>query len=117
RRVMILVGSVPPPASNARLFRLVHGEDLRLVPGHQELLPVLWEMGLVPEVRVLGAGAFAVMNEPVKDRDAAIQSALISIETTGRPEARAIVEQHFDELFRSSPDGYVPTWRPESRTV
>jgi SAM-dependent methyltransferase len=52
RRVMVIVWSVPPPNQRSKLFRLVYGEDQELAPGHRELLPVLWEMGILPDMRV-----------------------------------------------------------------
>src|SRR5690242_6508524 len=53
RRVLITVGSPPPPARNGELFSLVHGELSQSVPGYLELENVLWEMGIDPEVRML----------------------------------------------------------------
>ena len=55
RRVMILVWSEPPPNRGAGLFRRVYGEPLAPMPGHRELLPVLWDMGILPDVHVLPA--------------------------------------------------------------
>src|SRR2546429_7874140 len=53
RRVMITVWSVANPNQSAPLFPLVYGEEQVAAPGHRELLPVLWELGLLPEVHVL----------------------------------------------------------------
>lgn len=53
RRVLLTVGDPPPPSLGAPLFRLVHDEELEVVPGHAELVAVLREMGADPEVRVL----------------------------------------------------------------
>ena len=53
RRVMITVWSEPPPNRGADLFRRVYGEPLAPMPGHRDLLPVLWDMGILPDVRVL----------------------------------------------------------------
>src|SRR5512145_2892947 len=56
RRVIITLWSVPTPNQNAPLFRLVYGEEPAPVPGHRELLPVLWEMGVLPDApRLPGA--------------------------------------------------------------
>ena len=46
RRVLLTVNSPPPPTWNRDLYPLVHGEPEALVPGHHELVPVLWEMGI-----------------------------------------------------------------------
>jgi hypothetical protein len=35
------------------LFRLVYGAEQAPVPGYRELLPVLWELGILPDVHVL----------------------------------------------------------------
>jgi len=53
RRVMITVWSVANPNQNAALFRLVYGAEQAPVPGYRELLPVLWELGILPDVHVL----------------------------------------------------------------
>ena len=52
RRVMILTWTVPPPNVSTELFRLMFGVDQAPSPGFVDLLPVLWEMGIVPDVRV-----------------------------------------------------------------
>jgi 2-polyprenyl-3-methyl-5-hydroxy-6-metoxy-1,4-benzoquinol methylase len=53
RRVMITVWSVANPNQSAALFRLVYGEEPVGVPGYRELLPVLWELDILPDVHVL----------------------------------------------------------------
>ena len=53
RRVMITVWSVANPNQNAALFHLVYGEEPVGVPGYRELLPVLWELDILPDVHVL----------------------------------------------------------------
>jgi 2-polyprenyl-3-methyl-5-hydroxy-6-metoxy-1,4-benzoquinol methylase len=55
RRVVISVWSTPPPNINAALLSLVYGEEELPAPSHQQLLPVLWEMGIHPDVTVLPA--------------------------------------------------------------
>lgn len=52
-RVMVTVWSVPNPNQDAKLFRLVYDDEQEALPGHRELLPVLWEMGILPDLRVL----------------------------------------------------------------
>ncbi|MHB8577362.1 MAG: hypothetical protein ACYDCQ_18780, partial [Dehalococcoidia bacterium] len=93
-----------------------YGEEPVPVPGQAELLPVLWEMGLVPEIRVL-PDSLTIWQEPMRDREAAIQSALTTIGDHDKPAAGIAVEAHFDELFALTPEGYQPTWRPESKTL
>ena len=53
RRVMITVWSVANPNQSAALFHLVYAEEQEAVPGYRELLPVLWELDILPDVHVL----------------------------------------------------------------
>ena len=75
RRVLLTVNDPPPPTMNRTLFRLIHGEEEALVPGHAELADVLRELGRRPEVRALAApgGPFATV---APSREAASQQAL-----------------------------------------
>jgi hypothetical protein len=89
----------------------VNGEPQALVPGHDELLLVLEEMGIKPELRLLDpprnerAGALAV----IPDRGAAIEAALVGpwLRKGEESRARAIVESHFEELFSEVEGGYI----------
>jgi hypothetical protein len=55
RRVIMQIHSVPPPNSGADLFEMQRGEAQALVPGHRQLIPVLWEMGILPDIQVIQA--------------------------------------------------------------
>ena len=119
RRVIIAVWSIPPPNRSSRLFQLVHGEEQEPCPGHRELLAVLWEMGLLPDVRVLpGLPWWDVQFH--QSRSEALESALGRHQWL-RPDdaarARDMLEDRFDELFRWSPQGFQPVWRPEIREL
>jgi cyclopropane fatty-acyl-phospholipid synthase-like methyltransferase len=119
RRVIIAVWSIPPPNRSSRLFRLVHGEEQEPYPGHRELLAVLWEMGILPDVRVLPSPPWWDV-EFHQSRNEALESALGRHQWL-RPEdaarARTILEDRFDELFHQSPQGFQPVWRPEIREL
>ena len=119
RRVIIAVWSIPPPNRSTRLFQLVHGEKQEPYPGHQELLPVLWEMGLLPEIRVLPCPPWWDV-QIHQTRDEALEAALGWQQRLGTEEAaraRAIIETHFDELFHKFSRGFQPVWRPEVREL
>jgi hypothetical protein len=106
RRVMIVMHSVPPRNVGGDLFRYVHDREPIQDPGHRELLPVLWEMGLLPEVRVLGKSDFIAERERYADRDAAITAVLpAGLDEDAAARARGAVDQHFDELFIPGEDG------------
>jgi len=116
RRVIIGIWSVPPPMQNLALFELVHGEPGEAVPGHRELLPVLWEMGILPDVRVLPGGQFS---RPLPQTpEEAVQRALTSLELDDDSEragrAREILIARVEELFERTEVGYRPRFLPDA---
>ena len=118
RRVMIAVWSEPPPNRAADLFRRVYGEPLALMPGHRELLPVLWDMGILPDVRVLPAPTwwedwhYATWEE-------AVESAIFGRWSREgiRDRARRIFNEEFRDLFVPDSGGYRAIWRKPMREL
>ncbi len=118
RRVMITVWSEPPPNRGADLFRRVYGEPQAPMCGHQELLPVLWEMGILADVRVLpDLSWWETWDFPT--REEAIESVLFGRWSRDeiRERARAIFEAQFDELFALTADGFRVKWRSPMREL
>src|SRR5215471_11348436 len=123
RRVMITVWSVGNPNQSAPLFNLVYGEEPVAVPGYRELVPVLWELDILPDVRVL-PGVPAVPGGPLGARmpqtpEDAVQLALQGqwLGPQDHTRARRLIEERFAELFAPSPEGFRPRWRQEAREV
>jgi hypothetical protein len=123
RRVLITVRSVPGPNLRAALFRLVYGEEQLPAPGYRELLLVLWEMGILPDVRVLpeirlGAGC-AVETDLPQTREQAVEMALQGgwLRPEDRQRARGMIDARYDELFAASPEGFRPLWPPVTREL
>jgi hypothetical protein len=106
-RVIIATSITPPPNQSTRAFELVHGEPQAAVPGYRELLLVLWEMGIVPDVRVLYEARASALADTHRDRDAALAS-LDDPRRTGAESSRltALFVAHFDELFEAVAGGY-----------
>ena len=123
RRVMLIVWSVANPNQSAPLFHLVYGEEPVAVPGYRELLPVLWELGILPEVHVLpgvpqvpGGPLGAQMPQTLDDAvQLAVQGQWLAPHDHAR--ARRLIEERFAELFAPSPEGLRPLWRQEAREV
>jgi SAM-dependent methyltransferase len=125
RRVVITVNSPPPPSWNRVLYQLVHGETEEVVPGHVELISVLWELGILPDIRVLPLAGAAFT--PATTREAAIAGAVgrfagdqWSLWPMGadlEQRLRGILDERFDELFAAGSDGYIPRWITPGRTV
>ena len=123
RRVMITVWSVANPNQNAKLFHLVYREEQVAVPGHRELLPVLWELGILPDVHVL-PGVPRVPGGPIgaqlpQTPDDAVQLALQGqwLGPHDHRRARDLIEERFSELFAPSPEGFRLLWRQEAREL
>lgn len=116
RRVMISVWSIAPPNHGAVVFELLHGEPQQRVPSYRELLPVIWDLGIYPNVQVL-PDPFRRGRERPATREQSIRLALRRGSAEDTPENRAIVEAHFDSLFETTPEGVVPAWEPPVREM
>ena len=118
RRVMITIWSEPPPNRRARLFELLYGEAQAVLPGQGQLLPVLWDMGILPDVRVMPEPPWWENERPPTREEAvrmAVEDRVVRPEDRGR--AKVLFESRFDELFAPSDAGFVPTWRAEMREL
>jgi hypothetical protein len=123
RRVMITVWSVANPNQSAALFHLVYAEEQEAVPGYRELLPVLWELDILPDVHVLpgvpqvpGGNMGARLPQTPEDAvQLALQGQWLGHQDHAR--ARRLIEERFSELFASSPEGFRPLWRQEAREM
>lgn len=125
RRVLITVGTPQPPSWSRKLYPLIYGEPEAIVPGHVELVNVLWEMGIDPDVLMLPDTPVQYSAFPT--REGAIQAGLVRIagEQWARwplaPELetriRQTLESRFDDLFVQVEDGYLPGWIDPGREV
>jgi hypothetical protein len=106
RRVMIVMHSLPPVNAGAALSQYIYGIEPALDPGQREFLPVLWEMGILPDVRVLGPSDFIAARGRFETREEATASSIpgdLADELVGP--ARTSIESHFDEFFAPEPGG------------
>ena len=123
RRVIISVSSVPNPNHFTKAFRLVYGEELEPVPGHTHLLPVLWEMGILPDVVVL-PGEPTIRGAPVQpDLPQTSQDAMeetlggVWLHPADRERAGQIIGERLSEFSHQGPEGFTPFWRPAVRQM
>jgi SAM-dependent methyltransferase len=114
RRVFIAMRSVPPPNQIAPFFKLLRGEDLAPVAGPEPLLAVLHEMNIPAELIDAGE-ALAPATAPLGKTPE--EAAKIQVEGGMRlgwvhPDEAAklgsLIEEHFDELYAETHDGYRP---------
>jgi 2-polyprenyl-3-methyl-5-hydroxy-6-metoxy-1,4-benzoquinol methylase len=122
RLIVIDVTATPNPNRGADVFKVTWGEEQALVPGYKELLPVLWEMNILPEVKVLPEGSFVIGGGPsgvFATRSDAIAATLGGnapgqVDRDRRAEA---LQSHFDELFEATEGGFRQRYRPDQRQV
>ena len=115
---MITIWSEPPPNRRAKLFQLVYGEEQAVLPGQGQLLPVLWDMGILPDVQVLPEPPWWENQRP-QTREEAVKLVLEDrvVKPEDRERARPLIESQFDELFAPSEAGFVPQWLTEMREL
>ncbi len=113
RRVIILTWTVAPPNVNAELFRIGFREPEAPCPGFRELLPVIWDLGIVPDVQVVDQSFTWPERLPTTEDDA-VNFALEELASFDQPDAETNVRQHIDELFERG-DVYQPAWRIPSQ--
>ena len=126
RRVLITLNSPPPPSWYRVLYHLVHGETEEVVPGHVELVNVLWKLDLLPDIRVLPLHTGRPII-PAPTREAAIagevarfggdQWALWPLGADLDQRLRRLLETRFDELFAAGPEGFIPRWITPGREI
>lgn len=115
RRVLILTWTVAPPNVNSDLFQVVFGEPQSPSPGFRELLPVIWDLGIVPDVQVFDQ-PFSWPERLPTTEDEAVQFALEEVAAFDQPEAERNVGSQIDRLFMRG-DVYQPSWRTRSQAM
>ena len=118
RRVMLTLWSEPPPCSAGPLFRLAYGEEQEQLPGFRQLLAVLWEMDILPDVVVLPDSPWWE-SDTHSNREEALEWALDGswLRPEDRERASGIYRENIDELFVSGPDGLRPNWKRYMREL
>jgi SAM-dependent methyltransferase len=126
RRVIITVNAPPPPSRNRLIYALLSGEEEEIVPGHAELVDVLWELGILPDVRVLPqSGATALSAAPGHEEAVAAamrsfsgdQWALWPLGGSVLGRLHSVLEKNYTELFAETPRGIVPRWLLPEREI
>ena len=112
RRVLVGMRSVPPPNQIAPFFRLAHGEELAPVPGHNELLAVLEELGIGADLIDVGPATALATASTGKTREDAVRAEVEVAKNQDwlgdvNPARLAeLIDQHFDELLVETADGF-----------
>jgi SAM-dependent methyltransferase len=110
----------PPMSRYAPFWRWVHGEDRVDLPGAAEFIPVLWEMGIYPNVEMFEPEPFRAL----KDWQTALQTLRQRLHVTPDTDADTRLLRAMHELLVETPDGYAMrgigpgrlaliSWQPE----
>ena len=109
---MIILWLAPLAEGNwySTFVPLIHGEPAIAWPDQRLLMAVLWEMGLVPEIRIVPGFLDGEFPLP-RTREEVISAVVgrLAPNVLGAPDEariRAIVDEHFDEHFVETPDGF-----------
>ena len=116
RRAALLTWTVPPPNVNAALFRRAFGVEEAPAPSFRELLPVLWEAGIAPDVRVLDEW-FSWPEQLPTDEQSAIGFALGELEPRDVERARERIAAALGDLYERGGEVWRPRWRTPSQAM
>ena len=117
RRVMITVWRPTPGDMASDLRGLVRGERPPPWPGLPELAAVLWEMGLLPEIRPLPDEPWWLTDaERDLSDEEAVDLAMRWLNAED-DEIRAVVSAKLDQIFVRKAGGLTPLWWSSPRTV
>jgi hypothetical protein len=125
RRVVMTVGSPPPPSRNREVFQVCYEEPSERVPGHVELVNALWELGIEPDVQMLPItpSTMTAVETHAQAVDLALaqlrghQWAFWPLVPDLERLARQRIEASFESLFEQRAEGYYPRWAGPAREV
>ena len=125
RRVILTVNAPPPPPGTACCSGSFMARRRKSVPGHAELMNVLWEMGRLPDLTMLTPQDVRLTCRSRAGRRRLLCRATRRQRAMGplaghaalAARTRAAVEQHFDDLYAQGADGFTPRWIDIGREV
>jgi SAM-dependent methyltransferase len=113
RRVIISINSEANPNNVGPFYELLYQKPYPRSPGYRELLPVLWDMGILPEVHVAPAGWAMGRIDPATELQRRANSEWIRPED--RERALELFGAHKDELYTTNESGMAPRTQASSR--
>src|SRR5215471_1716972 len=101
----------PPRARYAPFWPRVHGEDKQELPGAAELMQVLWELDIYPNLEMYAPIPF----RPFKDWQRALDTLQPHLFITPNTEHDTRLQQAMRELLMATPQGYIIKDAPPRR--
>ena len=102
-RVVIVSHTVAPISVAAPFWKAVHGEERILLPALPELVPVLWEMDVFPDVTMVPA----TQQRRLPDRDIALTWLRRMTWVTPDSEKDRVLQKELDAVFDAEEGGYT----------
>jgi SAM-dependent methyltransferase len=114
RDVVVIVAYMDSPSSMmSPLWKAVHGDERIDLPGAPELLPVLWETGICPNVQMIQPERAGSRAAP--SMDAAIQIARVFLQVEPGTEADERLVAAAPKFAVETPNGGVTLRQPQVR--
>ncbi len=117
RRVIISIWRPTPGDMDNELRRVLFDERPPPWPGLPELAAVLWEMGLLPEIRPVDEPPWWIPETAGGlSQEQAVDLAMRRLEQDDEPTRRQVAD-NLDRLFERGPDDLSPRWLGHARAV
>lgn len=117
RRVIICIWRPTPGDMDNELRRVLFDEHPSPWPGLPELAAVLWEMGLLPDIRIIDQAPWWIPEAAGRlSEQETVELAMSRLERDDEPTRRQI-EANFGRLFEPGPNGMSPRWLSRAREV
>lgn len=117
RRVIICIWRPTPGDMDNELRRILYDEHPSPWPGLPDLAAVLWEMGLLPDIKVVDQAPWWIPEAAGGLSDSeAVDLAMVRLEHDDEC-TRLLIENNVDRLFERGPDGLNPRWLNGAREV
>ncbi len=105
QRAAIVLFMDAPLSRMSPIWEAVHGEKRIDMPGLPELLPVLWEMGIYPNVEMMPAGSGGTRTMPSLETALAIARHFLYIEAGSDKDRR--LQEVAPEFIEETPKGFT----------
>lgn len=103
RLVLVLLFMESPQSHLSPLWKRVHGEERIDLPGMRDLLPVLWELGIYPDLEMLEESD----SPPFDSHDTALERLRQRLYVKPGTVADRRLAQAMEELLEETPNGFT----------
>lgn len=110
-KILLLAYTSAPISRFSAFWKPVHGDDRVTLPGMPEIVSVLWDMGIYPDVEMLDGRQI----RPFEDREQALEQLRTRIYVTQDSEKDSRLKAAMEDLLIETDSGLVIKGSPLSR--